>query len=144
MEERAKHEGKRVLNTLEMISILKECNVMAANLKKQKEEREKTLDQVYEQRNLLAQALASTNLKKSFIRNQHSDWPVLVIMLDTNSEVSFHIPKHEWNPKLYMLLCEPDHGPVPEFDGSTWKAHSMFLNNLIDEMVELDKFSHRV
>lgn len=75
---------------------------------------DKTIDQVYAQRNILAQAL-SARCDRVGVRDPDSDWPVLAFFLPYSAtELSFHIPREEWNAGYLEYLKHNScimHGP---------------------------------
>lgn len=87
---------------------------------------EKTIDEVYEQRNLLAQLVAVRAPMLARIRDPDGDWPVLMFYLN-GKEVSFHIPQGELCDGLKKL------GPAPDWDGSTWKEHRTRIHDAMHD-----------
>jgi len=88
-------------------------------------EEEKSLDEVYEQRNLLAQLLIARGT--GYLRDPDSEWPVLCFEV-MGSEVSFHVPQRELVPELKKAMYVRG---SDTWDGSTWKNH----RNLIQDEI---------
>lgn len=92
--------------------------------------KEKTLNEVYTQRNVLAQVLSMYS-EKVFIRNKDSEYPILCFKMG-DQEITFHIPISDWNEKLLNKLKKSEED-VEDYDGSMWKEHSYVLNKKIEE-----------
>lgn len=90
-------------------------------------EMEKTIDEVYEQRNLLVQLLIARGAE-GYLREPDSEWPVLCFETGTGHEVSFHVPQHELLPELKQAMYART---AFEWDGATWKTHRQLIKEEI-------------
>ena len=98
---------------------------------------EKGIDQLYEQRNLLAQLACLSHNPGVRTDVDCPEWPVLHFQGEwSGARPSFHIPTRDWVPSLrkYLDAKNAKYDQVA-WDGTMWDAHKVEIIKLIDRAI---------